>query len=408
MFPTTFRFAFLFVVSSTLMGSMALHAQKVQLEDQYATGIQNLQVGNRCFDVSFQDGSFRDVFPLELPTFLNNPEAASEAADGIQDALNSRRRIAEINESDQEVLWVPHQLLGRTEFIASQVGHNDSEYPWRRYNDVRAGVGTDYIPWDFAKFKEGPTVVFAANTRHAVGINNINIDGACLDIRFARGSYLDVFSDDAPRFLGQETKANNAANTIMDTLNARRFVPQINSSINEVLWIPTDRTRAEFEAEQLGHNTTAAPWRRFGDFRGTVFKDWVPWDFVVFDETLDCNRDGAVTIADMDCSCASPGKAEAILDVINSLPGDVDGDGKVSFLDFLKLAGNFGEKGNYTDGDFDCDGIVTFLDFLTLANNFGESGSPEVHLLAAVPEPNGFGLAMTLIPVMLVATRRRR
>ena len=111
----------------------------------------------------------------------------------------------------------------------------------------------------------------------------------------------------------------------------------------------------------------------------------------------------------MDCSCASPDKAEAILDAIDSLPGDTDGDGEVSFLDFLELAKNFGEEGSYTDGDFDCDGTVTFLDFLTLAGNFGETGGDRTDLLlASVPEPNGFALAMALVPMLLLATRRRR
>ena len=57
------------------------------------------------------------------------------------------------------------------------------------------------------------------------------------------------------------------------------------------------------------------------------------------------------------------------------LPGDVDANGEVDFLDFLALARNFGKvdlPNGPLDGDFDNDGDVDFLDFLTLANNFGK------------------------------------
>ena len=52
--------------------------------------------------------------------------------------------------------------------------------------------------------------------------------------------------------------------------------------------------------------------------------------------------------------------------------GDVDGDGSVSFTDFLALSANFGAASiNWQDGDFDRDGRVGFSDFLVLAASFG-------------------------------------
>jgi len=55
-------------------------------------------------------------------------------------------------------------------------------------------------------------------------------------------------------------------------------------------------------------------------------------------------------------------------------PGDVDGNDRVEFADFLVLANNFGQQVDraFADGDFDDNGFVEFADFLLLANNFGQ------------------------------------
>ncbi len=54
-----------------------------------------------------------------------------------------------------------------------------------------------------------------------------------------------------------------------------------------------------------------------------------------------------------------------------SIPGDANGDGKVTFIDFLALSTNFqATDATWAMGDFDEDGIVNFTDFLLLAQNF--------------------------------------
>lgn len=54
------------------------------------------------------------------------------------------------------------------------------------------------------------------------------------------------------------------------------------------------------------------------------------------------------------------------------LIGDLDGDGKVSFADFLTLSGNFGTKvETRAEGDLNGDCWVGFDDFLMLSGNFG-------------------------------------
>lgn len=83
--------------------------------------------------------------------------------------------------------------------------------------------------------------------------------------------------------------------------------------------------------------------------------------------------------------------------------GDINGDGSVSFADFLILSANFGAAASsHTEGDLDCDGTVAFADFLILSANFGGNAGA-----AAVPEPSAlgmFGLASCLLATM---TRRR-
>ena len=73
------------------------------------------------------------------------------------------------------------------------------------------------------------------------------------------------------------------------------------------------------------------------------------------------------------------------LQAYQALPGDADGDGEVSFLDFLQLANAFGSDGDWVAGDFTGDGTIGFEDFLELANNFGQSASEVA--VSSVPEP---------------------
>ena len=82
------------------------------------------------------------------------------------------------------------------------------------------------------------------------------------------------------------------------------------------------------------------------------------------DVQFDVNDDGVVNNSDKD---------HLLLNVIGTLPGDTDLDGKVEFDDFLKLARRFATEGGWADGNFSPDPLVDFQDFLALAQNFGES-----------------------------------
>jgi hypothetical protein len=84
-----------------------------------------------------------------------------------------------------------------------------------------------------------------------------------------------------------------------------------------------------------------------------------------------------------------------------SVPGDIDGDGKVDLVDFNILKDNFGTGTTPGQGDLDGDGKVDLADFDILKNNFGKGGATEV------PEPSSWLLAAWGALAWLVVRRRR-
>ena len=58
---------------------------------------------------------------------------------------------------------------------------------------------------------------------------------------------------------------------------------------------------------------------------------------------------------------------------LNTLPGDIDGDGVVGFSDFLAFAQAFGKPNPPPKADLNGDGRVDFSDFLIFAQHFGKT-----------------------------------
>ena len=87
-----------------------------------------------------------------------------------------------------------------------------------------------------------------------------------------------------------------------------------------------------------------------------------------------------------------------LIEIIDRLAGDANGDGSVTIADFAILRANFGTSGSsFEMGDFNEDGDVTIADFAILRANFGTTVSSaelaEADAWAAsVPEPATLGL----------------
>ena len=115
----------------------------------------------------------------------------------------------------------------------------------------------------------------------------------------------------------------------------------------------------------------------------------------------DCNLDGQLNADDLSC-VSDIAERDAVLGALNTLPGDIDGNGEVAFSDFLVLSANFGQDSPlYSDGNIDLEGGIAFADFLVLSSNFGNVAA------AAVPEPSGVTLVVGGL-VILSGLRRRR
>jgi hypothetical protein len=126
----------------------------------------------------------------------------------------------------------------------------------------------------------------------------------------------------------------------------------------------------------------------------------------------DLNGDLRVDAADIDI----------MLEFANAVAGDLDLNGTIDLADFIQLQAHFGERSNdtldssrrwrgarslvdqthWSDGDIDCNGTVDHNDFLTMTGNFGNGHAES---LVAIPEPNG--IAIALVGLVLITTRRR-
>ena len=127
------------------------------------------------------------------------------------------------------------------------------------------------------------------------------------------------------------------------------------------------------------------------------------YHFVSPASPLDCNGDGVLSGADIDCSCGD--LREELLDSLGLLAADLDQDGTVGFADFLLLSANFNVSADHNHGDIDCTGTTDFADFLILSSQFGSSTT------AGVPEPTGHGLVIWWLAIVfarreLLAGRR--
>lgn len=120
-------------------------------------------------------------------------------------------------------------------------------------------------------------------------------------------------------------------------------------------------------------------------------------------ELGDCSHDGLMDRSDLSCVSLLE-ERDAILRVLNSSPGDLDGDGRVAFADFLTLSRNFGQThASYAEGNVDLLNGVDFGDFLMLSSNFGATVSE----VAIVPEPKRCLVWLVGATCLVLRTKKR-
>jgi hypothetical protein len=102
---------------------------------------------------------------------------------------------------------------------------------------------------------------------------------------------------------------------------------------------------------------------------------------------------------------------DLVLNILGTLYGDADLNGRVTFADFLILQNNYNKAGGWAEGDWNGDGMVTFSDFLILQNNYNKSGSgvslqPAGIGTTGVPEPGSL-MALGLGSAAMLLRKRR-
>ena len=225
--------------------------------------------------------------------------------------------------------------------------------------------------------------------------------------------------DDTTVNFGRVVQGDAESSLHSDLLNVHAFGGpfwvenvRVNGTAADVFGVP-DFQEVTLENEELATfsvelDVEAAPGLYEGSIEffseGRSPSPW--WDlFDVRAEILhpgDCNADGSVDANDLACVSTAE-QRDAVLERLNTLAGDLDGNGDVSFPDFLTFSQHFGQDLlSYSDGNIDLQGGIDFADFLILSTNFGS-----IPGATAVPEPHAF-IAIFLALVCLAEISRRR
>ena len=140
------------------------------------------------------------------------------------------------------------------------------------------------------------------------------------------------------------------------------------------------------------------------DANSEIWNFFAKHELPVTPDPADCNLDGSLSALDLDC-LSTIGERDTVLGALDSIPGDLDGNGDVSFGDFLILSANFGKRpATYAEGNIDLENGVAFADFLDLSSNFGSTSNR----LATIPEPDGVSMLVMGLALNLLASRKSR
>jgi hypothetical protein len=87
----------------------------------YATGITDFYWGDSdYYDVSFEAGSYDEVYGANTPLFMNNSSEASEAADEVMALLNGTSPVTNVSSDPNNGILIPISLNTGTCQVRSQ------------------------------------------------------------------------------------------------------------------------------------------------------------------------------------------------------------------------------------------------------------------------------------------------
>ena len=80
-------------------------------ENGYATGVNDLYWGDsNYYDVTFEAGSYEEVYGSSTPLFMNNSSDASEAADEVMALLNGTTPVTNVSSNPYNGILIPISL----------------------------------------------------------------------------------------------------------------------------------------------------------------------------------------------------------------------------------------------------------------------------------------------------------
>ncbi len=109
-----------------------------------------------------------------------------------------------------------------------------------------------------------------------------------------------------------------------------------------------------------------------------------------------------------------PGEIDNPAMILENLPGDANGDGRVDINDLTIVLANYNTSGSpldvtYSEGDFNGDGRVDINDLTIVLAHYNQSIGSSAADMAAVPEPGSLALvAAGLIGLLACAWQKRR
>ncbi len=109
---------------------------------------------------------------------------------------------------------------------------------------------------------------------------------------------------------------------------------------------------------------------------------------VLYDTTEEADRESAIDFVRL----------------VATLPGDANGDGRVSLIDLNRLGQSFGVSGTWQNGDYNYDGVIGLSDFSLLSQNYNQSVLQSVAASSTImPEPS----SLVLLSMVLLGGFRR-